>query len=284
MPAAKGRKRSARARAGSDHPKASAADSPPVALPDDENVDAIIGNLKRLASRKHRDALARFAIPDKNAFGVPVGRIQSLAMQLKRSAARSDDSLAARHRLAIALWDTGWYEARLLAVFVDEPSFVTASQMDRWAKQFEHWADCDTACFHLFDRTPHAFRKVHAWAARKEEFVKRAAFALLASIALHDKNTDDDVFAECLVLIEREAGDDRNFVKKAVNWALRAIGGRSPALHGYAVSLAQHLAESETPSARWIGKDALRAFRSRAMQSRLNRKARKKSATTRRSS
>lgn len=272
MPAPSGKKRKPRAK--SNPPKSNAAGRFRPAPAPDADIHEIIETLKRLATKKHRDGLARFAIPDKNAFGVPVGKVQSLAKQLKRNTEQLAGSLAARHRLAIALWNTGWYEARLLAVFVDEPSLVTPSQMDRWAKQFEHWADCDTACFHLFDRTPHAFRKVHAWAARKEEFVKRAAFALLASLALHDKNADDDMFAECFTLIERAADDDRNFVKKAVNWALRAIGGRSPALHRNAVSLAHRLAESESRSARWNGKDALRAFRAPAMAARLNRKKR----------
>src|SRR3989442_8696835 len=119
----------------------------------------------------------------------------------------------------------------MLACFVDEPESVTPAQMDRWSRDFDNWAICDTACFHLFDRTPHAWRKVDAWAGRRDEFVKRAGFALLASLALHDKSTGDAPFLKGLAMIEREADDDRNFVKKAANWALRAIGGGGVAAH-----------------------------------------------------
>jgi 3-methyladenine DNA glycosylase AlkD len=134
--------------------------------------------------------------------------------------------------------------------------------MDRWCRDFDSWAICDTACFHLFDRTAHAWRKVALWANRRDEFVKRAAFALLASLALHDKETEDEPFARCLPLIERAADDSRNFVKKGVSWALRGIGRRSASLHMAAVELAQRLADSSTPAARWVGKDALRELTS----------------------
>src|SRR4029077_21098279 len=126
--------------------------------------------------------------------------------------------------------------------FVDEPERVTAAQMDRWCSDFDSWAICDTACFHLFDRTQHAFRKFAQWSRRREEFVKRGAFALLASLALHDKQTSDEPFAQCLPLIERAATDERNFVKKGVVWALRGIGGRNLGLNAAAVTVAQRLA------------------------------------------
>jgi 3-methyladenine DNA glycosylase AlkD len=209
---------------------------------------AAVAELKRLGTKKTRDGMARYAIPSDNAFGVPVGQIRDFAKRLGRN-----------HELAQALWDTGWYEARMLATFVDEPKLVTPAQMDRWCKDFDSWAICDTACFHLFDRTPHAFKKVSQWSKRKDEFVKRAAFALLASLALHDKKSGDEPFRDSLPLIERASTDDRNFVKKGVSWALRGIGHRrSPALKASAVELAERLAKSTNPAARWIGKDALR--------------------------
>ncbi len=146
----------------------------------------------------------------------------------------------------------------MLACFVDDPALVTPAQMDRWCRDFDNWAICDTACFHLFDRTPHAFRKVAVWADRRAEFVRRAAFALLASLALHDKKADDAAFVRCLPLVDAAATDERNFVKKGVSWGLRAIGGRNTALNVAAVAVARQLAASPLAPARWVGKDALR--------------------------
>ena len=208
---------------------------------------AIVAELKRLGKKKVRDGMARYAIPSDNAFGVMVGQIRDLGKRLGRN-----------HELAQALWESGWYEARMLATFVDDPKLVTPAQMDRWCKDFDNWAICDTACFHLFDKTPHAFKKVSQWSKRKDEFVKRGAFALLASLALHDKKSDDRLFADCLPLIEQAATDDRNFVKKGVSWALRGIGHRNPALKTSALKLSERLAASPDSTARWIGKDALR--------------------------
>lgn len=208
--------------------------------------DAVVDKLKQLGSNKVRDGMARYAIPSNNAFGVSVGTLQKLAKQLGRS-----------HELAAALWDTGWYEARMLATFVDEPERVTPAQMDGWCRDFDSWAICDTACFHLFDRTPYAFAKVKQWAKSPEEFVKRGAFALLASLALHDKRTGDEPFRRCFSLIEKAATDERNFVKKGVSWALRGIGRRR-GLKVEAIDLAKRLAAAPEPSARWIGKDAVR--------------------------
>jgi 3-methyladenine DNA glycosylase AlkD len=178
-----------------------------------------------------------------------MAKIQELAKLLGRD-----------HALAEALWETGWYEARLLTAFVAEPGRLTPSQMDRWCREFDNWAVCDTLCFHLFDRTPHAFRKVAQWSRRRDEFVRRAAFALLASLALHDKRSSDELFARCLPLIEAAAGDERNFVKKSVNWALRAIGGRNRKLRVAALKVARRLAATSDRTARWIGKDAIRAL------------------------
>ena len=146
----------------------------------------------------------------------------------------------------------------MLASIVDEPASVTSVQMDRWCRDFDNWAICDTACFHLFDRTPHAWRKVAQWSRRRDEFVKRAAFALLWALALHDKQSGDEAFLKCLPAVERAASDERNFVKKSVNMALRAIGRRNPALNAAAVMVARRLTASPQAAARWVGKDALR--------------------------
>jgi 3-methyladenine DNA glycosylase AlkD len=203
--------------------------------------------LERKGTRREREGLARYGITAKKAFGVSVGNIQTLATRCGRS-----------HALALALWRTGWYEARLLACFVDEPARVTPAQMDRWARDFDNWGICDTACFHLFDRTPHAWGRIARWSGAREEFVKRAAFALLACLALHDRACPDAPFTKSLRLIERGAGDERNFVKKGVSWALRSIGRRNAALGAEATALARRLATSEHAATRWVGKDALR--------------------------
>ena len=191
--------------------------------------------------------MARYGIVAKKIYGVSVKDLRAFAKQY-----RGD------HELALQLWDTGSHEARMLAAFIDDPAAVTSAQMDRWARDFENWADCDTTCFHLFDRSPLAWRKVELWSTRRSEFVKRAAFALLASLALHDRETGDARFLTALPLIEREAHDDRNFVKKGVSWALRSIGHRNARLRKAAIKVAERLAKSKDASERWVGKDTLR--------------------------
>jgi 3-methyladenine DNA glycosylase AlkD len=215
------------------------------------DVDATLRELKRHASKKFRaDMSARYGIVTRDeTFGTPMAKIKAVAKPLGKD-----------HDFAQRLWDTGVYEARMLASMVDEPQRVTATQMNRWAKDFDNWALVDTLCFNLFDRTPHAFKQIAKWAKAKDEFVKRAAFALLACTALHGRGEDAD-FLAALPLVERAARDERNFVKKGVSWALRAIGGkRSPTLRAAARELANELAASEHATARWVGKDALRAF------------------------
>ena len=194
--------------------------------------------------------LDRFGIVAPSALGVSMANLQKIAKRLGRD-----------HDLAAALWATGVYEARMLASLVDDPALVTPEQMDAWRADFDNWAIVDTVCFKLFDQSPHAFAKIGAWAGLNDEFGRRAAFALLACLALHDKGAGDQPFLDGLALIERAAGDDRNFVKKAVNWALRAIGLRqSPALKAAALDTARRLAASPEPSGRWIGKDAVKAL------------------------
>jgi 3-methyladenine DNA glycosylase AlkD len=214
-----------------------------------DEVQTALSWLKRKSTARDRENLARFGINAKNALGVSVANIQVLGKRLDRN-----------HELAAALWETGCYEARMLTSFVDDPACVTPAQMDRWRRDFDNWGICDTLCFHWFDRTPHAWAKVAQWANKRDEFGKRAAFALLACLAGHGKSAPDQRFIEGLRLIELAATDERNFVKKAVNWALRGIGRRNAALNAAAVTVATRLADSPPPAARWIGKDALREF------------------------
>ena len=223
-----------------------------------EQLHTTLAWLEQKGTKANRDGMARYGIVAKKVYGVSVSNIRLLAKQLGRD-----------HDLAEALWQTGWYEARMLAAFVGEPAKVTPAQMDRWARDFDNWAICDTLCFHLFDKTPHAWRKIDQWARRKDEFVRRAAFALLASVALHDKRAPDAPFLRALPLIERAAGDDRNFVKKGVSWALRLIGRRNRALNAAAIEVARRLIDSPEPSARWIGRDALRELTGPVVKRRL---------------
>ena len=212
-----------------------------------EQVQYALRWLEQHSNQHERDNLVRFGIAATNAYGVSMKNMQLLAKELGRS-----------HALASALWATGCYEARMLTAFVDEPSKVTPTQMDRWCGDFDNWALCDTLTFKLWDQTPHAWDKVNEWSDRPEEFVKRTAFALLASLALHNKGATNGEFLECLPLIESAAADDRNFVKKGVSWALRSIGRRNALLNSAAVALAHRLAASPAAAPRWIGKDALR--------------------------
>ena len=217
----------------------------------DGEVRSALAWLERHGSRSGREGMARYGVASDKAYGVSMANIQVLARRLGRS-----------HELAAALWKTERYEARMLTAFVDEPARVTSAQMDRWCRDFDNWAIVDTLCFHLFDRTAAAWSRVKPWSAKQGEFARRAGFALLWALALHDKTAGDAPFLQGLRLIEKAAGDERNFVKKAVNMALGAIGRRSPELHGASVSLAGRLAASPDPTRRWIGKDALRELTS----------------------
>lgn len=221
-------------------------------------LDAVLEWLKRSGTRETRDGMARYAIPSENAFGVTVGALRGKAKQL-----------GPNHELAAALWATGWYEARLLAAFIDDPTRVTAAQMDRWCGDFDNWAVCDTVCFHLFDRTPHAWRKASQWTRRRGEFAKRGGFALMWSLSVHDKAASDGAFLAFLPLIEQGARDERNFVKKAVDMALRAIGKRNAALNTAAVTVAERLSASTDPTARWVGRSAFRELTSASVIGRI---------------
>jgi len=224
--------------------------------------DEVLKWLERRGTRRTVEGLPRYGIEAARAFGVPMGTLLALKKRLGKDQA-----------LSVALWESGWYEARLLAALVGDPQRVTRQQMNAWAASFENWGDCDTVCFHLFDRTPFAWEKARQWSASPREFVKRGAFALMACLALHDKAAPDKNFLSLLPLIEKGAHDERNFVKKGVSWALRAIGRRNLVLNAAALAAARRLAESEEAACRWIGKDALRELRSATVRSQLARRA-----------
>lgn len=217
--------------------------------------------LRRNGTRRVRDGMARYGIVAARACGVTMGELQGLRKRIGTD-----------HALALALWDSGIYEARLLAALVGDPARLTVRQMNAWAAGFENWADCDTACMHLFDRSPHAWGRARVWAKSRREFVKRGGFALMASLALHDKGAADARFLAFLPLVEQGATDERHFVSKGVNWALRGIGRRNPTLHAAALALARRLAQATAAAPRWVGKDAARELSSPKVAARLARR------------
>lgn len=203
--------------------------------------------------------MARFGINPDRALGVRIPDLRHLAKQVGTD-----------HSLALGLWKTRIHEARILASMIDDPAAVTKRQMESWARDFDSWDLCDQCCGNLFDRTPFAYVKAVEWASRDEEFIKRAGFALMAWTAVHDRGADNRAFLEFLPVIERHAADDRNFVKKAVNWALRQIGKRNRRLHRAALGVAKRLAaRKDSRGARWIGTNAVRELTSEPVRARL---------------
>lgn len=214
--------------------------------------EKIIKELKSLANPQNVDGMVRFGISPHNTLGVSVVTLRKIAKNIGKD-----------HSLALELWQSGIHEARILAAFVDVPLEVTEEQMDTWVRTFDSWDVCDQVCSNLFDKTPYAFKKAHAWAEAEQEFVKRAGFAMMAVLAVHDKNAKDEIFLRFFPLIKKESTDDRNFVRKAVNWALRQIGKRNSYLLGKAIILAFDIEKSNSKSARWIAKDALRELQAK---------------------
>lgn len=210
-------------------------------------VSEVLRRLEALGNPEDRAGMARFGINAEKAYGIRIPKLRALAKELKKD-----------HPLALALWGTGMHEARILASMIADPKLVTPDLMDLWVKDFNSWDLCDQVTGNLFDRTPHAFAKACEYARRKPEFEKRAGFALMAWAAVHDKKAADADFEAFLPFIEEAATDPRNFVKKAVNWALRQIGKRNRALNRKAVALSRRLAASEDKTARWVGTDALK--------------------------
>jgi 3-methyladenine DNA glycosylase AlkD len=212
-------------------------------------IDDILSTLHSMESEENRLGMGRFGINVDRALGIKVTDLRKLARRVDNS-----------HELALLLWESGIHEARLLATMIDEPSAVTDKQMESWAADFDSWDMVDQACNNLFRRTPFAHTKAADWTARDEEFVKRAGFAMIAVLAVHDRETSDTVFEKYLALVEKEASDDRNYVKKAVNWALRQTGKRDSSMREKATIVAGRIREQGNKSARWIASDALREF------------------------
>lgn len=207
----------------------------------------IIAQLKKHSNPKDREGMARFGINPKYALGVRIPILRNLAKKIGK-----DD------KLAQDLWKTKIHEARILASMIDEPGKVTQRQMEQWVKEFNSWDICDQVCSNLFDKTNFAYEKAIEWSKRKEEFVKRAGFVLVACLAVHDKKSNDKKFIDFFPVIKRESTDERNFVKKAINWALRQIGKRNVRLKNEAIKIAKEIQKINSKSARWIASDALR--------------------------
>jgi len=222
--------------------------------------DELLDELRAMANLANVDGMARFGISVEGTLGISILVLRQTAKRVGRD-----------HALAIDLWASGIHEARILASMIDDPAAVTPEQMDSWAADFDSWDVCDQVCGNLFDCTPHAFDKVAEWSTRDEEYVRRAAFSLLAALTVHDKRATDDQFLACFPLIVSAATDERNFVKKAVNWSLRQIGKRNPSLNAQAIQLARDIQQLDSRSARWIAADALRELTSEPVQERLKR-------------
>lgn len=210
----------------------------------------IINELRALAKPQNLTGMARYGIVPRNGLGVSIPNLRATAKECGKD-----------HALAQKLWASGIHDARILAALVDEPEKVTPAQMDRWVKIFYSWDVCDQVCGNLFDKTPYAYDKARQWRRDPREYVKRAGFVLMAVLAVHDKRADDARFLAFLPMIRKGADDERNFVKKAVNWALRQIGKRNRALRKKALVVAEELATSPKAATRWVGRDALRELR-----------------------
>ena len=221
------------------------------------NYDQVISKLKSLKNPKNVEGMARFGINSKNTLGISIYDLRPLAKQIGKN-----------HQLALQLWKSKIHEARILASYIEEPEKVTDSQLESWVSDFDSWDVVDQVS-ELIAHTPYVIKKIHEWSNRDGEFVKRAAFALIAEIAWHDKTMADREFEQFFPLIKKAATDERNFVRKAVNWALRNIGKRNKTLNKQAIDVAKELAESEDKTAKWIAKDALRELTSEKIQNRL---------------
>jgi 3-methyladenine DNA glycosylase AlkD len=219
-----------------------------------------VAEIKGLGSAKALKGMSRFGIKTNKAFGVSLPRLRALAKKIGTD-----------HDLAQKIWRTGIHEARILASMIDDPTKVTVDQMETWAADFDSWDVVDGCCGNLFDKTPYAVRKAHEWSARQEEYVKRAGFVLMAELAVHDQKALDKTFLEFLPMIVREASDERNFVKRAVNWALRQIGKRNMVLNKAAIRICSEISNSDSRSAKWIAADTLRELTSAPVRKKLAR-------------
>jgi 3-methyladenine DNA glycosylase AlkD len=207
----------------------------------------VLEELRSMESARNRQGMARYGINTERALGVSIATLRPMARRIGKD-----------HRLAEELWASGIHEARILASMLADPLALSPRDMDRWVREIDSWDLCDQVCANLFERTPHARRKALLWSRRKQEFVKRAGFSLMARIAVSQKGLPDTAFTPMVLAIRREAGDERNYVKKAVNWALRQIGKRNPALRSKALAEAARLRRHSSAGARWVGRDAER--------------------------
>ena len=224
------------------------------------SVKDVLDKLQSKAKPEQLTGMAKYGMTVEKRLGVSVPIMRNLAKELGRD-----------HKLALDLWRTGITEARIVAGMIADPARLTEEQMEEWAKDIDSWDVCDQVCMNLFEKSQLAPKKIMDWSEREEEFVKRAAFSLIACLAWHDKKASDDEFIELLPVIIRAATDERNYVKKAVNWALRNIGKRNPHLNEVAISTARKIQQLDSKSARWIATDAIRELESDAVQSRLRR-------------
>ena len=211
--------------------------------------DEIVAQLQEQANPGAVEGMARFGIGGAQVLGVSIPTLRKMAKASGKS-----------HALALELWATSIHEVRILASMIDEPQLVSSQQMEAWAGEFDSWDLCDQVCGNLFVKTPYAYEKTVAWCHREEEFVRRAGFVMMAELAVHDKQAGDEAFVLCFELIKQYAVDDRNFVKKAVNWALRQIGKRNSHLLALAMECAYELQKMDSKAARWVANDALREF------------------------
>jgi len=220
--------------------------------------EELLTQLQALADPKAVAGMAKFAVGGQHTLGISIPTLRRIAKEVGKN-----------HDLARRLWASGLHEARILATMIDEPKAVTEAQMEAWVTGFDSWDLCDQCCLNLFRKTQFAYQKIDQWSQREEEFVKRAAFALIATLTVHDKKAGDETFMAFLPAIKREAIDERNFVKKAVNWALRQIGKRNLSLNQAAIRTAREIQQLDSTSARWIAADALHELESDKVRQRL---------------
>jgi 3-methyladenine DNA glycosylase AlkD len=220
--------------------------------------EGILTKLRSWAEPRNVEGMARYGINPRNTLGVPVPKLRGLGKEIGKD-----------HALAMQLWASGIHEARILAGIVADPRQTTEEQMERWVSDIDSWDVCDQCCMNLFDKTPFAYRKAIEWSAREEEFVRRAGFVLMARLAGSDRKAGDSEFERFLPVLVTGALDERNFVKKAVNWSLRQIGKRNSTMNARAIATAEDIGRLDSRSARWIASDALRELRSEAVQGRL---------------
>ncbi len=222
--------------------------------------EEIINELEALSNPEDRANMESFGITPNRTYAVKI-------LELRRIANKVGND----HDLAHKLWKADYRETKILAGIIDDPELVSEAQMDSWVVEFDYWEICDQCCMNLFRKTSFAYKKIFEWSIREEKFVKRAAFTLIAVLAVHDKQAADNKFEQFFPIIIRESTDDRNYVKKAVNWALRQIGKKNIHLNKKAIILAEEIQEINSKSAKWIAKDALRELKSEKVQNRLNK-------------